>query len=88
MGFLVWILQLIVFLVVWKAVHLLFWNIRRLSDATSLAVTMLVTLLIGIVGVICARAISAPWPAVIATAVLLGVANGEYEYNRGISRNS
>ncbi len=88
MGVLIWILQVVVFLVIWKAVHLLFWNLRRLSGATSLAVTILVSLLIGMVGVICARAVHTPWAAVIAMAVLLGVANGEYEYNRSISHNS
>ncbi len=88
MGILVWFLQVIVFLFVWKAAHLLFWNIRRLSGAASLPVTLLVTLLIGLAGVICARTITTPWAAVIATALLLGVANGEYEYNRSISHRS
>ena len=81
----IWIVQIIVLLVIWKGVHLLFWNLRKMLASTSLLLTMLVTVVIAILGVLLAHAVRGDWWLVVAFGVLLGLANGEYEYNRSLS---
>ncbi len=80
-----WILQIVLLLVVWKVVHLLFWNLRKMLASASLLLTMLVTAVIAILGVVLAHAVHGDWWLTIAFGVMLGLANGEYEYNRNLS---
>ena len=84
MGILVWIVQIVAFLAVWKAAHLLFWNARRMTGFASLPVTMAVTLFIAIVTVALLHAVRGAWVEILLTALIVGVASGEYEYNRGM----
>ncbi len=84
MGILVWLVQIVAFLAVWKAAHLLFWNARRMTGLTSLPVTMGVTLVIAIVTVAFLHAVRGAWAEILLTALMVGVASGEYEYNRGM----
>lgn len=84
MGILVWIVQIVAFLAVWKVAHLLFWNARRMTGFTSLPVTMAVTLFIAIVTVVLLHAVRGAWVEILLTALIVGVASGEYEYNRGM----
>ncbi|MCI0183488.1 MAG: hypothetical protein OWR52_07965 [Acidibacillus sp.] len=86
MTVLMWILQVIVFLVIWKVVHLLFWNLRKGSGASSLLWSMLMTLVIAILGVIVAHMAHSSWVIVVGGSIILGIANGEYEYNRQLTR--
>ncbi len=81
-GVVEWILEVLVFLILWKVVHLLVWNLRKLLGIDSLLLSMVITLLIAIVAVSVFHAISGVWPQVIVAGILLGVVNGEYEYNR------
>lgn len=86
MAILLWVLQMIVALVVWKVVHLLFWNLRRGFGIASLLFSMFVTFVIGLLIVLLAHVGYGSWFFVIGVSVILGVANGEYEYNRGLTR--
>lgn len=82
-----WVLQIVVFLALWKAAHLLFWNLRKMIGSTTLLLAMLITLLIAVLAVVLAHAEHAAWAEVMAYGLLLGVANGEYEYNRGLGKD-
>ena len=83
-GVLVWIGQIVAFLAVWKVAHLLFWNLRKMTGFTSLFVAMAATLLIALAAVALLRAVDDSWAKVLLAALIVGVANGEYEYNRGM----
>ncbi|KYP81724.1 hypothetical protein [Ferroacidibacillus organovorans] len=82
MGLLVWILQIIAFLVVWKVVHLLYWNARKLLGSRSLLLTMFVTFCIALLAVILFHAFHTVWAGVLIAAFVLGIGNAEYELNR------
>lgn len=81
-----WILQVIVLLVVWKLIHLLFWNVRKVIGSGSLLLTMGITLIIAVIAVLVAHIWHTDWSQVIALAVLLGIAGGEYEYSRSADK--
>lgn len=87
MGFWIWILQVIVLLVAWKLVHLFFWNMRKMLGSQSLVLSMLITLVIAVAGVLVSHIWHTDWSEVIVLGALLGVANGEYEYNRGTTKS-
>lgn len=82
MGVVIWILQVVVFLVLWKVVHLVFWNLRKMVGSRSLILTMVITLLIAVLAVIGTRAWHTSWAEVVTMGIIVGLANGEYEYNR------
>ncbi|MCY0902908.1 MAG: hypothetical protein OWU32_12145 [Firmicutes bacterium] len=88
MGLWVWLVQLVALLVIWKVVHLLFWNMRKMLASSSLLLTMVITLLIGVAGVVFAHTWHGAWSQVLVLAVILGCASGEYEYNRTVTRSS
>ncbi len=83
---LMWFVQIIAFLVVWKVVHLLFWNLRKGAGASSLVWAMVMTFVIAVLGVIIAHTSHTAWAILLGVSVLLGIANGEYEYNRELTR--
>lgn len=84
MGILVWVMQIVAFLAVWKVAHLLFWNARRMTGLASLPVAMGVTLLIAMAAVVLLHAVRGAWAEILLTALMVGLASGEYEYNRGM----
>ena len=82
MAVLIWVVQGVAFLAVWKAAHLLFWNARRMMPFRSLPAAMAVTAAIAAASVAVVHAARGDWATALAVAALLGVATGEYEYNR------
>ncbi|MCY0875655.1 MAG: hypothetical protein OWT28_05245 [Firmicutes bacterium] len=83
MAFWSWILQVLVLLVVWKVIHLLYWNLRKALRSPSVFLSMVATLVIAVLGVVAAHVWHSAWSEVLLVGVLLGIAGGEYEYNRG-----
>jgi uncharacterized membrane protein YczE len=82
MAVLGWILQALVFLAAWKIAHLLYVNLRRLLRASSLALAVVAAAILAAGAVVIVHAPAGAWARDLLTAVLVGVAGGEFEFNR------
>nr|NNM89961.1 hypothetical protein [Bacilli bacterium] len=80
-----WILQILFFLIVWKLTHILFWYFRRKLSVPSLLLAAIITACIAVLAVIILHVVHGVYPLLSMVAILLGLASGEYEYNRTLS---
>ena len=80
-----WILQIFLFLIIWKLTHIVFWFLRKKLSIPSLLLAAMITACIAVLAVIILHSIHGVYPLLIMVAILLGLASGEYEYNRTLS---